>query len=191
MRVVQLGYSSGKECLEQAYYGAPSVTFGFRNQVRKWLILAQLFVCQPPDNFLWEQPSAPYSQLTLAVSTGSLDLFKFATEKHAEMFWRDRTANVISRLRNNVIRTGLRHITEAYNRISIADVTAKLSFNAFDHAEFLITKAIYDGSIEANIDHENGWMCSRAKQKTCSTLGIKDILHTRIIFCLDLYNALS
>lgn len=43
---------------------------------------------------------------------------------HAAVFRADRTQNLIVRLRHNVIRAGLRRISLAYSRISLADVSA-------------------------------------------------------------------
>lgn len=39
--------------------------------------------------------------------------------KYAEVFRADKTRHLITRLRHNVIRTGLRRIATAYSRISL------------------------------------------------------------------------
>jgi len=49
-----------------------------------------------------------------------------AAEEHDAVFRHDRTHNLITRLRHNVIRTGLRRINMAYSRISLADVATRL-----------------------------------------------------------------
>ena len=61
----------------------------------------------------------PYFHLTQAVRVGDLSLFRSVAEKYAAVFQEDRTSNLIVRLRHNVIRTGLRRINLAYNRISL------------------------------------------------------------------------
>lgn len=47
-------------------------------------------------------------------------------EVHGGTFAADKTANLVARLRHNVIRAGLRRINLAYSRISLQDVAAKL-----------------------------------------------------------------
>lgn len=47
-------------------------------------------------------------------------------EAHHGTFTADKTANLVARLRHNVIRAGLRRINLAYSRISLQDVAAKL-----------------------------------------------------------------
>ena len=61
------------------------------------------------------------------VRRGDLVAFKSVAERYAAVFAADKTANLIVRLRRNVIRTGLRHISLAYSRISLSDVAAKLA----------------------------------------------------------------
>ena len=47
-------------------------------------------------------------------------------EKFESVWAKDRTHNLVVRLRHNVIRAGLYRISLAYWRISLADVAAKL-----------------------------------------------------------------
>ena len=63
-------------------------------------------------------------------------------EEHAEVFLADKTANLIVRLRHNVIRTGLRRINLAYSRISLADVAKKLGLASAEDTECIVAKAI-------------------------------------------------
>ena len=46
------------------------------------------------------------------------------------------------RLRHNVIRAGLRRISLAYSRISLADVASKLGLPNVEDTESIVTKAI-------------------------------------------------
>ena len=46
------------------------------------------------------------------------------------------------RLRHNVIRAGLRRISLAYSRISLADVAAKLGLANVEDTECIVAKAI-------------------------------------------------
>ena len=58
------------------------------------------------------------------------------------MFKADKTANLIVRLRHNVIRTGLRRINLAYSRISLADIAQKLGLAGVEDTECIVAKAI-------------------------------------------------
>lgn len=55
-------------------------------------------------------------------------------ERHAAVFLADRTHNLITRLHQNVIRTGLRRINLAYSRISLAEIAAKLHLASAEDA---------------------------------------------------------
>ncbi len=50
------------------------------------------------------------------------------------MFLADRTHNLITRLHQNVIRTGLRRINLAYSRISLAEIATKLHLASAEDA---------------------------------------------------------
>ena len=51
-------------------------------------------------------------------------------------------SNLIVRLRHNVIRAGLRRISLAYSRISLADVASKLGLPNVEDTESIVAKAI-------------------------------------------------
>lgn len=54
--------------------------------------------------------------------------------------------------------------------------------------EHIVAKAIRDGGIDAVIDHEGGFMCSRERSDVYSTHEPQAAFHARIAFCLDLHN---
>ena len=60
----------------------------------------------------------PYLELTQAVRLGDLEKFRAVTETRGAAFARDKTTNLIARLRRNVIRVGLRRVSLAYSAIS-------------------------------------------------------------------------
>jgi hypothetical protein len=121
-----------------------------------------------------------------AVRIGDLELFRVVADKNANVFYTDKTHNLIVRLRHNVIRTGLCNISISYSCISLRDVALKLhldSATAVADAESIVTKAIWDGGIDASVDHSRGWMKSKATgdiyltqvrkfYKSCSGWGI-------------------
>lgn len=126
-----------------------------------------------------------------AVRIGDLELFRNATEKFGTTFSRDRTHNLIVRLRHNVIRTGLRNISISYSRISLADVAKKLRLNSASpvaDSESIVAKAIRDGAIDASLDHANGWMVSKGTGDIYSTNEPQLAFNSRIAFCLNMHN---
>lgn len=54
--------------------------------------------------------------------------------------------NLITRLRFNVIKVGLRKISLSYSRISIAEIASRLKLKSVEDAEYIIAKAINDGN---------------------------------------------
>lgn len=120
-----------------------------------------------------------------------MELFRKVTEKFSSTFDKDRTHNLIVRLRHNVIRTGLRNISISYSRISLADVATKLrldSPNPVADAESIVAKAIRDGAIDATLDHKNGWMLSKETGDIYSTTEPQSAFDSRIAFCLNMHN---
>ena len=65
-----------------------------------------------------------------------------AAETNHKVFAEDKVSNLIVRLRHNVIRAGLRRISLAYSRISLADVATKLGLPNVDDTESIVAKAI-------------------------------------------------
>ncbi len=53
-----------------------------------------------------------------------------------------------------MIRIGLRRISIAYSKISLKDIGSKLNIPAED-VEFVVAKALRDGIMHGEIDHEN------------------------------------
>lgn len=193
IRAVQLDYTDAKDCLQQAVRKAPAVAHGFRVMVSKWLVVVRLLLGEIPEHSEFQQlglqkPLLPYFALTQAVRVGDLTAFSNAAEEHDAVFRHDRTHNLITRLRHNVIRTGLRRINMAYSRISLADVATRLGLSSVEDTESILAKAIKDGGIEAFIDHQNGWMASRDRVDVYSTGEPQSAFHARVAFCLDIHN---
>lgn len=193
IRCIELEYSAAKDCLSQASRKAPKAATGFRIMLYKWLVLVRLLLGEIPERTIFTQagleaPLKPYFALAQAVRRGDLPGFRAAAEEHAAVFAADKTANLIVRLRRNVIRTGLRRLSLAYSRISLADVAEKLGLASAEDAECIVSKAIRDGSIEAVLDHSNGWMQSHEVADVYASTQPQQEFHSRITFCLDLHN---
>ncbi|KAL7588286.1 hypothetical protein Lser_V15G40139 [Lactuca serriola] len=197
IRTIRLEYTDAKESLLQAARKAPvERSLGFRVQCNKWAIIVRLLLGEIPERTLFKQKGMknalrPYFDLTNAVRIGDLDLLKTVAEKFSTTFTSDRTNNLIVRLRHNVIRNRLRHISIAYSRISLADVATKLrldSPNPIADAESIVSKAIRDGVIDAMLDHVNGWMISKETRDIYSTNEPQIAFNSRIAFCLNMHN---
>ena len=81
-------------------------------------------------------------------------------EEYGPSFTADKNFSLVQRLGHNVLKTGLRKISVAYSRISMADIASKLQLPTSTAAEHICAKAIRDGVIEATIDHTHGWLLS-------------------------------
>lgn len=124
---------------------------------------------------------------TQAVRTGSLSQFQSTLSKHAAQFESDKTYTLIVRLRQNVIKTGIRRLSLSYSRISLRDICVKLHLDSEEDAEYIVGKAIRDGVIEGRIVHEQGWM-ECGTQKSGYGPEVSDVYSRRIGFCLELHN---
>ncbi|KAE8701892.1 putative 26S proteasome non-ATPase regulatory subunit 3 [Hibiscus syriacus] len=167
---IKLQYTDAKENLLEASHKAPVAAQGFRIQCNKWAILVRLLLGEIPERSIFvqkgmEKALRPYFELTnasVAVRIGNLELFRSVAEKFTSTFITDKTQNLIVRLRDIVIRTGLRNISISYSCISLADFAKKLRLNsktAVADVESIVAKAIRDGSIDAKLDHANGGWC--------------------------------
>merc|ERR1712012_79829 len=103
-------------------------------------------------------------------------------------FRADHTYTLITRLHHNVIKTAVKTISLAYSKITFADIAKKLNKDVPEDAEFIVAKAIRDGVIEAELDHEQGIMQSKDTSDVYSTREPQIAFNQRIEFCLDLHN---
>ncbi|XP_039003242.1 26S proteasome non-ATPase regulatory subunit 3 homolog A-like [Hibiscus syriacus] len=196
IRTIKLEYIDAKESLLEASRKAPVVARGFRIQCNKWAILVRLLLGEIPERTIFvqkgiEKALRPYFELTNAVRIGDLELFQSVAEKFNSTFSTDNTENLIVRLRNIVIRTGLRNISTSYSCISLADVAEKLRLNSetpVAYVESIVAKAIRDGAIDTTLDHANGWMVSRETGDIYSTNEPTTAFQSRIDLCLNMYN---
>lgn len=186
-RALRLQYVDANQCLQQALRKAPERAFGFRVAATKLYIVVQLLLGEipPRSDFLQKDMReilSPYLQLASCVRFGQLGRFMSILQQHKEVFEHDRTYSLILRVRQHVIKTGLRHICQAYSRISISDVCFKLSMEHPADAEYIIAKAIRDGVIDAVIDHEKRHLISSDTVDVYSTSEPLMALKRRIQF---------
>ena len=194
IKALQLEYTEAHRCLLQAQRKAPSSKgLGFRLTVHKLGAIVQLLLGEIPDRAIFRDPSSrvpmlPYLKLVQAVRTGDLAAFRSAMEAHAATFAADTNYTLIVRLRQNVIRAGLRNISLAYSRIALSDIAKKLGLDHPEDMESIAAKAIRDGVIEASLDHSAGVLISKPTTDVYSTLEPQAAFHKRITFCLNVHN---
>lgn len=188
VKAIRLDYSGAHASLLQALRKAPERATGFRIAATKLNIVVQLLIGEIPPRSEFLQANMkdslqPYLALTTCVRFGNLGRFQSIANKHQGLFDHDRTYSLILRVRQNVIKMGLRRICQAYTRIPISDICVKLSLDNPDDAEYIVAKAIKDGVVEASIDHEKGHIISSETVDVYSTTEPLAAFERRIKFC--------
>lgn len=195
IRAIQLSYTEAHEHLIGATRKSPSThtAGGFFQASTKLLIIVELLMGDIPDRAQFRQPNLehalePYFRLVQAVRIGDLDGFVKIVQMYGDVFRRDATYTLILRLRQNVIKTGIRMMSLSYARISLRDICLRLSLPSEETAEYIVAKAIRDGVIEATLDHEHGYMKSKDSGDIYSTREPGEAFHDRIQACLNLHD---
>ena len=130
----------------------------------------------------------PYFRLVQAVRAGEMQGFLRVVQQYTSTFHRDGTYTLVLRLRQNVIRTGIRRLSLSYSRISLRDICIRLGLDSEESAEYIVAKAIRDGVIEATIDHEKGYMQTKQAGDIYATREPAEAFHERIKACLALHD---
>ncbi|GAO48171.1 hypothetical protein G7K_2351-t1 [Saitoella complicata NRRL Y-17804] len=195
IRAIQLDYTGAHGHLVGAVRKAPQIpnAAGFLQAAQKLSIVVQLLMGDIPHRALFREPMLekaliPYLDIVRAVRVGDLNLFEETTKKYAEGFKKDGNYSLIGRLRNNVIKTGIRSMSLSYSRISLRDICLRLHLDSEESAEYIVAKAIRDGVIEATINHEKGYMQSLSSTDVYATLEPMQAFHDRIKFSMQLRN---
>ncbi|RPD77103.1 hypothetical protein L226DRAFT_533105 [Lentinus tigrinus ALCF2SS1-7] len=194
IKAVQLNYTAAHTNLQQAIRRAPPAKTapGFYQAVHKLSIVVELLMGDIPERSLFRHPVlekalAGYFEIVKAVRNGSLSQFQNTLSNYAAQFEADKTYTLIVRLRQNVIKTGIRRLSLSYSRISLRDICVKLHLDSEEDAEYIVGKAIRDGVIEGRIVHEKGWM-ECGGQKSGYGPEVSDVFSRRISYCLELHN---
>ncbi|KAI1869720.1 uncharacterized protein JN550_005701 [Neoarthrinium moseri] len=195
IRAIQLRYTEAHEHLTAATRKAPasSCALGFSQTATKLLLVVELLMGDIPERSTFrqanmEQALHPYFLLVQAVRVGNLEDFETNIADHAETFRRDGTYSLILRLRQNVIKTGIRMMSLSYSRISLRDICIRLHLGSEESAEYIVAKAIRDGVIEATLDRERGFMKSKEVGDVYATREPGEAFHDRIRACLALHD---
>jgi 26S proteasome regulatory subunit N3 len=195
IRAIQLRYTEAHEHLTAATRKAPSSpsAAGFSQIATKLLLVVELLMGDIPDRATFrlaslERALAPYLLLVQAVRVGNLEDFETAIKESSDTFRRDGTYTLILRLRQNVIKTGIRMMSLSYSRISLRDICIRLHLDSEESAEYIVAKAIRDGVIEASLDRERGFMKSKEVGDVYATREPGEAFHDRIRACLALHD---
>ncbi|KAI0845413.1 proteasome regulatory subunit C-terminal-domain-containing protein [Daldinia vernicosa] len=195
IRAIQLRYTEAHEHLTAATRKAPasSCALGFAQTATKLLLVVELLMGDIPERATFrasnmEQALHPYFLLVQAVRVGNLEDFEVTIADHADTFRRDGTYSLILRLRQNVIKTGIRMMSLSYSRISLRDICIRLHLGSEESAEYIVAKAIRDGVIEATLDRERGFMKSKEIGDVYATREPGEAFHDRIRACLALHD---
>ncbi|KAI1073982.1 proteasome regulatory subunit C-terminal-domain-containing protein [Whalleya microplaca] len=195
IRAIQLRYTEAHEHLTAATRKAPtsSCALGFAQTAAKLLLVVELLMGDIPERATFrvtnmEQALHPYFLLVQAVRVGNLEDFELTIADHADTFRRDGTYSLILRLRQNVIKTGIRMMSLSYSRISLRDICIRLHLGSEESAEYIVAKAIRDGVIEASLDRERGFMKSKEVGDVYATREPGEAFHDRIRACLALHD---
>lgn len=195
IRAIQLRYTEAHEHLTAATRKSPAsnCALGFAQTATKLLLVVELLMGDIPERATFrasnmEQALRPYFLLVQAVRVGNLEDFETTISHHADTFRRDGTYSLILRLRQNVIKTGIRMMSLSYSRISLRDICIRLHLGSEESAEYIVAKAIRDGVIEATLDREHGFMKSKEVGDVYATREPGEAFHDRIRACLGLHD---
>lgn len=195
INAIQLDYSTAHECVIAAVRKAPQTKWarGFIQEATKLKIIIELLMGDIPELKVFKAADGdlePYFQVCKAVRLGDIKLFEEVLGKYEQVFVKDNNFTLVSRLRQNVIRTGIRTISLSYSKISLKDICIKLHLESEEATEYIVSKAIRDGVIEATVNHEQGYMKSKELLDVYSTKLPQEDFDQRIRFCLSLHTDL-
>jgi 26S proteasome regulatory subunit N3 len=194
IKSIQLDYSLAYDCLMQAIMKSPTGTAkGFRIACTKLMIIVKLLMGEIPEKSVFTQKGLkkslePYYALTKQVRVGDLLKFRKVVEEYSNVFKQDETYSLVQRIRQNVIRTGLKKISISYSKISLKDICEKLNLETPEDVEHIVAKAIRDGIIDASINHHDSFIQSNESIDVYSTSEPTLVFENRIEFCLNIHN---
>jgi 26S proteasome regulatory subunit N3 len=198
VRAVQGEYQEAFALVQQAIRKAPEKTaLGFRLEAQKLACVVELLLGDLPARNIFAAPDMksqliPYFKLVKGVAVGNLDDFYNVVRQNHGVFTKDRNLNLINRLHQNVIKTGLRRINLSYSKISLHDIAEKLKIHTHHSdkdVEFVVAKAIRDGTMIAHIDHETKSVVMSQQGDVYETQEPQVSFQKRIAYCLHVHTA--
>jgi len=198
---VMLHYSDAESHLQAALRKAPSQgdkATDFRITVTRLLILVQLLMGEIPERSLFINENTrlqnalfPYLQLTRSVRIGELERFTSVIHEYNSVFTAAQHNSLIQRLRQNVIKTGLRNFNITYTQLSLQQIAQKLKLDENSDIESIVVKAISDGVIEGRIskstDNKVGPILISEIASLFLHNSVQESFHKRISFANSIY----
>lgn len=195
INAIQLNYSTANDYIIAAIRKAPhnKNSLGFLQQANKLHGVIQLLMGDIPELSFFHQPDMqqslyPYYHLTNTVKLGDLNKFTNILTKFKKQLIRDDNYQLCVRLRSNVIKTGIRIISLTYKRISLKDICLKLSLDSEQTVEYMVSRSIRDGVIEANINHKDGYIETTELLNIYDTRDPQRVFDERIKFINQLHD---
>lgn len=140
----------------------------------------------------------PYLHLVQAVRRGFYSDFQTCLQTHSSTFKQHGLLTLITRLKQVVLKAGLRRLVQSYTRISLKDVGSRLGLEtSMDHKEivFVVSKCIHDGVVDATLEYSNDGSYGDVVLVSNTTSNVyatgmepTEEYHRRIAFCLNLHN---
>lgn len=193
LKAIQLNYSAAQTYIASAIKKAPlsHCAQGFIQCITKLHIVIELLMGNVSETKMFrkfQNHLKPYFQIIKAVEKGDLVFFGKVLNFYEPDFKQDGNYTLILRLRQNVIKTGIRMISLSYSRLYLKDICIKLHLDSEELTEYIISKSIMDGVINATINHEKGYVQSNELLDVYLTNLPQKEFDQRIKFCLRLYN---
>jgi len=194
IQALRLEYTAAFTNLSQCLRKAPTNTgLGFRIAAQRLLVVVQLLMGEVPDRNVFfakgmKGELEPYLKITQAVRRGDLAVFRDTTTLFQERLVEDGMFTLISRLAHSVVKAGLRRLSTSYSRITLTDIATRLGLASAESAEFVVSKAVRDGVIDATINREEGYVQSNDLVDVYATTEPTDAFHRRIAYCLTTHN---
>lgn len=195
INAIQLDYSTANEYVIAAIRKAPNTnnSLGFLQQANKLHCVIDLLMGDIPELSFFHQKGMeksllPYYHLTNAVKLGDLNKFTSTISKFKQQLIRDGNYQLCVRLRSNVIKTGIRIISLTYKKISLKDICLRLHLDSEQSVEYMVSRAIRDGVIEAKIYHEEGYIETSELLNVYGTQQPQQVFDERIKFVSQLHD---
>ena len=194
IRAIQLSYTAAHAALESATRKCPTSgpAVGFYQQASKLLLVVELLTGDIPSRALFRTPALevslqPYFSLASAVRVGDLQKYLACVASHEQQFRSDGTYTLILRLRQNVIKTGVRLLALSYSRISLRDISLLLNLPNEQTTEYITAKAIRDNVLppSTSLDHEHGVLVTAPGRDAYATTEPSEAFHVRIEALLE------
>jgi len=146
---IQMNYSDAFKNLTNSLRKAPEKTAdGFKIIVQKLLIIVEMLMGEVPDLSTFNSCTffssiISYLDLIKAVKKGDLSEFKNVCHKYESIFIKDGNYTLIQRLRQVVLKIGLRKINLSYSRISFDKINEILNPEDPSDIDLILSKVNY------------------------------------------------